>query len=305
MQRSNKDSDQSDSSKNLSLGMGVLPQHCQSVKDLGFLFQDQESSSTQSTGQSYHEVDSSEDNGPYQKSMVSAQSTASGYNLTQGKPAESLNKVAQSMGNLDYSLPPSQFDHNLSYSCVTVAFPDPYSGFLTSYGPQAMIQPQIKGAMPARVPLPFDLSNEPIYVNAKQYHGILRRRLHRAKLEAQNKFSKARKPYLHESRHLHAMKRARGSGGRFLNTKKLQESKTDSHGGLGSTLLCSGGNIGEGKVDRLGNYKEGGSSTSCSDITSASTSDDMYHQPDFRFSGYPSHIGGTMHGSRGGGNYLR
>lgn len=56
------------------------------------------------------------------------------------------------------------------------------------------IQPPMVGITPPRVPLPLDLQEDgPIYVNAKQYHGILRRRQSRAKLEAQNKLLKARK----------------------------------------------------------------------------------------------------------------
>ncbi|CAH8392668.1 unnamed protein product [Eruca vesicaria subsp. sativa] len=79
---------------------------------------------------------------------------------------------------------------------------------------QALSPLEMMRLVSSRVPLPHNIQeNEPIFVNAMQYH--------RAKLEAQNKLIKSRKPCLHESRHLHALKRARGSGGRFLNTKKL------------------------------------------------------------------------------------
>ena len=73
----------------------------------------------------------------------------------------------------------------------------------------------------------------PLYVNAKQFHRILKRRMARQKLEeALRLTSKGRKPYLHESRHNHAMRRPRGPGGRFLTADEVAAMEKNP-GGLG------------------------------------------------------------------------
>ncbi|KAJ9104591.1 hypothetical protein QFC21_002089 [Naganishia friedmannii] len=76
-----------------------------------------------------------------------------------------------------------------------------------------------------------DADEEPLYVNAKQYHRILKRRAARARLEELNQLIRQRKPYLHESRHKHACRRPRGPGGRFLTAPEIAALKAQQQDG--------------------------------------------------------------------------
>jgi len=73
----------------------------------------------------------------------------------------------------------------------------------------------------------------------------LKRRSARARLAEVHRLSTSRKPYLHESRHKHAMRRPRGPGGRFLTKEELAERELNG----GASTVTGGEGNGNGSGD--------------------------------------------------------
>ncbi|XP_054777084.1 nuclear transcription factor Y subunit A-10-like [Prosopis cineraria] len=185
--------------------------------------------------------------------------------------------------------------------CAKYPYMDHFYGIVSTYGPQ----------IPGRMMLPLNMASDdgPIYVNAKQYHGIIRRRQSRAKAVLENKMTKRRKPYMHESRHLHAMRRPRGCGGRFLNTKNLN----DSDAKFGS----EGNKTGDGQLQSTGSQSSevlqssketSGSSPhmSGSEVTSMYTRGGLDHGFTFNYLGPAVHhtLAGMMNNQSGSGGIV-
>jgi hypothetical protein len=145
-------------------------------------------------------------------SQRTGESGAINYPQTLASPSELLNKslspnqAADSAPSVVTTLPPLSIPAALQ---TLLAFQQ-YSG----------------------IPMTAPLTEEPLYVNAKQYYRILKRREQRAKLEQENKLPRQRKPFLHQSRHEHAMKRARSKSGRFAkkqeNTSPQSQTQSQS-----------------------------------------------------------------------------
>lgn len=78
-----------------------------------------------------------------------------------------------------------------------------------------------------KLQLPTESMNEaPVYVNPRQFHRILKRRMARRNQNWQARKLRS-KSYLHESRHRHACNRQRGPSGMFL-PKTQSTAKTET-----------------------------------------------------------------------------
>lgn len=258
------------------------------VKQTESQLQDQDNTSTLSTDQSHQTVAAMTLSNCHMPKV----GPQSGYAEIYERQMKDCSIKPSQPQDEDCTIHQGQLDFSQSMACLSWA--EPYFGKLVAtYGPNGIIYPQMVGIVPGRMPLPSECEESiPIYVNAKQYRAILRRREIRAKLEAENKIVKARKPYLHESRHIHALKRARGSGGRFLNKSELQQLKSSSptHG-----KNISGGVISGSQLQHSESGSWGTSTPSGSDVTSIFSGDGIFQQPEFRVSGSPYQAGISMH----------
>ncbi|XP_020554044.1 nuclear transcription factor Y subunit A-4-like isoform X7 [Sesamum indicum] len=119
-------------------------------------------------------------------------------------PANGMSHPGIASPTMHYAGPAQLGVGNVMGAQTAYPYPDPYYRSIFApyetqpypaqpYPSQPMVHLQLMGIQQAGVPLPSEAVEEPVFVNAKQYHGIMRRRQSRAKAELENKLAKSRK----------------------------------------------------------------------------------------------------------------
>ncbi|KAK1758264.1 transcriptional activator HAP2 [Echria macrotheca] len=174
--------------------------------------------------------------------MATAAASGSGYSYMSSDP--NLQQSPRMSGKKDSRAgprSPQMNNMNQQRRLSQVASPGVANAqAMLNHGPRTGVPPPMTAAQAMPPPQSPEMASgaveeSPLYVNAKQFHRILKRRVARQRLEeALRLTSKGRKPYLHESRHNHAMRRPRGPGGRFLTADEVAQIEREKATGGGS-----------------------------------------------------------------------
>lgn len=153
-------------------------------------------------------------------SQVTSNSTSHGEFHSRIQEAAKLSSSEDFVGKYHGSTFEPTAPHNLSKTVVP-GFPRPKQVPYPST--EVIINPD---GLCSQSPPAVSPTEEPsLYINAKQLHRILKRRVARQRLEEALRLAPKRKPYLHESRHGQCRRRPRAPSGRFLTADEISEAE--------------------------------------------------------------------------------
>ncbi|KAE8711316.1 Nuclear transcription factor Y subunit A-1 [Hibiscus syriacus] len=171
-----------------NIGYGSISTGVRGVNSLNLSSMECTNGSESNDGHSLSNGGLNEEDGVNKETQTTASSRAVGNG---GQEHHNLQFVASSVPTMrDEGLtqPPLFELVGHSIACASNPYMDPhYGGMMAAYGHQPLGYPPFVGISHARMTLPIEMAQEPVYVNAKQYQGILRRRQARAKAELEKK----------------------------------------------------------------------------------------------------------------------